>query len=244
MNGKIRAREIRVIGPEGNMLGIMQLHDAISLARNNGMDLVEVAANATPPVCRVVDYGKYRYELAKKEKDSRKNQHANRVKEVQLSASIDPHDFGVKLGRSIDFLCEEMKVKISLRFRGREMVHQEFGRDVMARFVKELEPFGHAIESPKLIGKSIHAMINPLPRAKRAKNPNANPVTDQDDDALETPEGADEDDETSTPLIPVQIRSMPPATPPPAESGEGFANNPFADLEKKLPPPPPPSPPA
>jgi translation initiation factor IF-3 len=233
MNGKIRAREIRVIGPEGNMLGIMQLHDAISLARNNGMDLVEVAANATPPVCRVVDYGKYRYELAKKEKDSRKNQHANRVKEVQLSASIDPHDFGVKLGRSIDFLCEEMKVKISLRFRGREMVHQEFGRDVMARFVKELEPYGHAIESPKLIGKSIHAMINPLPRAKRAKNPNANPVTDQDDDAPETPEGADEDDETS----------MPPATPPPAESGEGFANNPFADLEKKLPPSPPPSPP-
>jgi hypothetical protein len=129
-----------------------------------------------------------------------------------------------------------MKVKISLRFRGREMVHQEFGRDVMTRFIKELEPFGHAIESPKLIGKSIHAMVNPLPRNKRAPNPNANPVTDQDDDAPETP---DQDDETSAPTPEVEAGSTSPAAPP-TESDDGFANNPFADLEKKLPPTPPP----
>src|SRR5688572_33243107 len=105
----------------------MSLNDALALARQRGVDLVEIAATATPPVCRLVDYGKYRYEQSKKDKESKKHQHANKVKEIQLSANIDPHDFGVKLGHAIDFLCEDMKVKVSLRFRGREMAHQEFG---------------------------------------------------------------------------------------------------------------------
>src|SRR5688572_31370336 len=105
----------------------MSLNDALAMARQRGVDLVEIAAAATPPVCRLVDYGKFRYEQAKKEKESKKHQHANKVKEVQLSANIDPHDFSVKLSHAIEFLCEEMKVKVTLRFRGREMAHQEFG---------------------------------------------------------------------------------------------------------------------
>ena len=113
VNGKIRAREVRVIGPEGNQFGVLPLADAINLARQHAVDLVEIAPNATPPVCRLVDYGKYRYEQSKKDKEAKKHQHANKVKEIQLSPSIDPHDFGVKLSHAIDFLCEEMKVKVT-----------------------------------------------------------------------------------------------------------------------------------
>ena len=149
----------------------MALGDAINLARNRGVDLVEIAPNAQPPVCRVIDFGKYRYELAKQEKESRKHQHANKVKEIQLSANIDPHDFGVKLQHAVDFLCEDMKVKVTLRFRGREMAHKEFGFQQVEKFIKEATPYSHPDAPPKLIGKGINVMLSPLPRNKRAKNP-------------------------------------------------------------------------
>ncbi len=171
INGKIRAREVRIIGPEGQQVGILPLHEAISLARAKGMDLVEVAPNATPPVCRIVDFGKYRYEQSKKEKESKKHQHANRVKEIQLSASIDDHDFEVKLAHTIDFLCDDMKVKVSLRFRGREMMHQEFGKRVVDDLIKQVVPYGHPDSPPKLVGRGLNVMLSPLPRNKRAKNP-------------------------------------------------------------------------
>ena len=133
INGKIRAREVRVIGVDGKQLGVISLGDALTQARLNGVDLVEISPNAVPPVCRLVDFGKYRYELAKKEKDSRKHQHASTVKEVQLSPRIDPHDLGIKLQHAIDFLCEDMKVKVALKFRGREMAHTEVGFERSAR---------------------------------------------------------------------------------------------------------------
>ena len=171
INGKIRAREVRVIGADKKQLGIMTLGDALNLARASGVDLVEIAPNATPPVCRVVDFGKYRYEQSKMEKEAKKHQHANKVKEIQLSANIDPHDLGVKLQHAVDFLCEEMKVKVTLRFRGREMAHKEIGFQQIGKFVKDITPFGHPDFDPKLIGKSINLMLSPLPRNKRAKNP-------------------------------------------------------------------------
>ena len=171
VNGKIRAREVRVIGPDGKQLGIISLGDALTLARNHGVDLVEIAPTATPPVCRIVDYGKYRYEQAKKDKESKKHQHASTVKEVQLSPRIDPHDLGVKISHAIDFLCEDMKVKVTLKFRGREMAHTEFGFQVIRKFIGDIAPFGHPDFEPKLIGKGINVMISPLPRNKRAKNP-------------------------------------------------------------------------
>ena len=119
VNGKIRAREVRVIGSDGKQLGILSLGDALTLARSHGVDLVEIAPNATPPVCRIVDYGKFRYEQAKRDKESRKHQHATKVKEVQLSPKIDPHDLSVKLAHAIGFLSDDMKVKVTLKFRGR-----------------------------------------------------------------------------------------------------------------------------
>jgi translation initiation factor IF-3 len=171
INGKIRAREVRVIGTDGQQVGVMPLGDAINLARSNQVDLVEIAPNATPPVCRLVDYGKYRYELSKREKEAKKHQHANRVKEIQLTATIDPHDLEVKLGHAVDFLCDEMKVKASLRFRGRELAHKEFGFQTLDKFVRELAPYGQPDAPPKLAGRNLNVMLSPLPRAKRAPNP-------------------------------------------------------------------------
>ena len=145
--------------------------EALTLARSNGVDLVEIAPNATPPVCRLVDYGKFRYEQAKREKESKKHQHATKVKEVQLSPKIDPHDLGVKLEHAIGFLCEDMKVKVTLKFRGREMAHTEFGFQVVQKFLADIAAYGHPDFEPKLIGRGINVMISPLPRNKRAKGP-------------------------------------------------------------------------
>jgi translation initiation factor IF-3 len=160
-----------VIGVDGKQLGVLSLADAINMARANGVDLVEIAAAATPPVCRLVDFGKFRYEQSKRDKEAKKHQHANKVKEIQLSPSIDPHDFGVKLNHAIDFLCEEMKVKVTLRFRGREMAHKEIGFQQVEKFIKDVTPWGHPDFAPKLVGKGINLMLSPLPRNKRAKHP-------------------------------------------------------------------------
>ena len=221
---------MRVIGVDGKQMGIMALGDAITLARTNGVDLVEIAPNATPPVCRVVDFGKYRYETAKKEKEAKKHQHANKVKEIQLSPNIDPHDFGVKLQHAIDFLCEEMKVKVTLRFRGRELAHKEFGFQQIEKFIKEVTPWGHPDSAPKLIGKGINLMLSPLPRNKRAKNPK------------ESEEGAAEEDETPASSENNQRPSEKPAAPAKSKipvnaaetSAVEFANTPFAALDAKV----------
>ena len=174
INGKIRAREVRVIGVDGKQLGVISLNEALGMARTHGVDLVEIAAAAVPPVCRLVDFGKFRYEQAKKEKESKKHQHATTVKEIQLSPRIDPHDLGVKTEHAVNFLCEDMKVKVVLKFRGREMAHTEFGFEVIKKFVTDIEPYGHPDFQPKLVGRSITLMISPLPRNKRAKNPRLN----------------------------------------------------------------------
>lgn len=171
-------------------MGVFPIREALNMARANNVDLVEVAPNAQPvPVCRLVDYGKFRYELAKKEKEAKKHQHANKVKEIQLSPNIDPHDLSVKTAHAIDFLCEDMKVKLSLKFRGREMAHKEFGFQVMEKMIKELNPYGLPDAPPKLVGKGLSALVNPLPRTKRAKNPNERPLGP---DELEVEETADE----------------------------------------------------
>jgi translation initiation factor IF-3 len=222
INGKIRAREVRVIGFDGKQLGVMALNDALNLARQHGVDLVEIAATAQPPVCRIVDYGKYRYEQAKKEKESKKHQHASTVKEIQLSPRIDPHDLSVKVEHAIDFLCEDMKVKVTLRFRGREMQHTEFGFDVVNKFIAELAPYGHPDFPPKLIGKGINVMMSPLPRNKRAKNPKQ---TGEDGEAAapQAPSAPGDAQDAK----PVQIKRPETAT---ADRGGGFSNNPFNNL--------------
>jgi len=175
---------VRVIGVDGKQLGILSLGDALTQARAAGVDLVEIAANAAPPVCRLVDFGKFRYEQAKKDKESKKHQHANKVKEIQLSPKIDPHDLGVKLAHAIDFLCEDMKVKIVLKFRGREMAHTEIGFQLIEKFLKDVIPYGHPDSNPKLVGRAINVMLSPLPRNRRAKNPHEKPAG-EDEAAVE-----------------------------------------------------------
>jgi translation initiation factor IF-3 len=223
VNGKIRAREVRVIGPDGKQAGILSLGDALNMARANGVDLVEIAPTATPPVCRVVDYGKYRYEQAKKDKESKKHQHAGTVKEVQLSPRIDPHDLGVKISHAVEFLCEDMKVKVTLKFRGREMAHTEFGFQVIKKFLSDIAPYGHADFEPKLIGKGINVMISPLPRNKRGKNPG------QSEGGSSTSLSAPKPSNSASSAPPPKSKStgsVAPKSPPAA-----FANNPFAKLD-------------
>lgn len=218
-----------MIGHDGKQFGVLSLGDAINLARSQGVDLVEVAPNAAPPVCRLVDYGKFRYEQSKKDKESRKHQHANKVKEIQLSATIDPHDFGVKLTHAVDFLCDEMKVKISLRFRGREMAHQEVGFQVVRKFIQDVSPYGHPDAEPKLVGKGLNVMISPLPRNKRAKNPGhvkggIVPISTSLNGAA--------------PLHEIRSHAAPIDTNVsgtlPARQAGGFSNNPFNQLDPKV----------
>ncbi len=212
VNGKIRAREVRVIDAHDKNLGVLPLNEALALARQQGVDLVEISPTATPPVCRIVDFGKFRYEQSKKDKDSKKHQHASTVKEVQLSPRIDPHDLGIKVIHAIGFLCEDMKVKVALKFRGREMAHTEFGFQVIRKFLDEIASYGHPDFEPKLIGRGINVMVSPLPRNKRAKNPRAvegNPTPESENNHL-----------------------LPPQTASEQKSG-GFTNNPFEKIEVK-----------
>ncbi len=202
---------------------MLALGDALALARSKGVDLVEIAPNATPPVCRLVDYGKFRYEQAKREKESKKHQHATKVKEVQLSPKIDRHDLGVKLEHAIGFLCEDMKVKVTLKFRGREMAHTEFGFQVVQKFLAEITPYGHPDFEPKLIGRGINVMITPLPRNKRAKGPRQ---TEGGEAPSPPPPARVESHRQSSP-VPVERAAQPAPGEP--KSG-GFSNNPFAQL--------------
>lgn len=155
----------------------MQLSDALRLAQSRGLDLIEIAPTATPPVCRIIEYGKFQYEEAKKKKDAQSRAPSSQMKELQLTANIDEHDFQTKLNRAIEFLSEEMKVRIKLRFRGRQRAHKEFGFDVMNRFVRDSAAFGRADAPPKMAGdRDLHVIISPLPRDQRAKLPTAAPA--------------------------------------------------------------------
>ncbi len=216
-NGKIRAREVRVIDENKQPLGVMLLGDALKLAQNRMMDLIEIAPTATPPVCRILEYGKFLYEESKKKKESPSSNSANRMKELQLSANIDPNDFRVKLNRAIGFLCEDMKVRVKLRFRGRQRAHKEFGFEVMNRFVQATATFGRSDHAPKMAGdRDLHVTINPLPRDQRAKTPKAEPeapgAAKSDDELLN--EEFDETEDSAETVSPVIAAVTPaPAVP-------------------------------
>ncbi len=166
-NGKIRAREVRVIDEAKQQLGVMSLRDALRIAQSKDLDLVEVAPNATPPVCRIVNYGKFLYEEAKKETHTR--QSGSRMKEIQISPTIDPHDLETKRDQAIKFLSDGMKVRVKLRFRGRQKAHKDIGFEVVNKFVQEIAQHGRADSPPKMLGdRDLNVTISPLPRSKRA----------------------------------------------------------------------------
>ncbi len=150
-----------MVGSDGKQLGVMTTSQALALAQQQGMDLVEVAPNAAPPVCRITEFGKFKYEQTKREREARKHQHGGKVKEIKLRLNIDTHDYQTKLKHMVEFMQEGMKVKVSLFFRGRENAHTEFGHQLMQRVIKDVEGTGHAEVPPKLMGRSIHMMLSP-----------------------------------------------------------------------------------
>ena len=161
INEQIRDSEVRVIGEDGDQLGIMSAQEAQALADERGFDLVKIAPNAAPPVCRIMDYGKYRFEQAKKEKEARKNQRLVETKEIRLSLNIDVADFNTKAKHAMRFLQEGNKVKVSIRFRGREMGHPEIGLDTMNRFAETCSELG-AVEKPaKMEGRNMLMFLAP-----------------------------------------------------------------------------------
>lgn len=161
INDQIRAREVRVVDAEGNQVGVMAIREAQDLAYEKGLDLVEVAPQGKPPVCRVMDYGKYKYEQAKKAKEAKKNQNIVNVKEVQLGLKIEDHDFMVKVNRARDFLENKDKVKVRVKFRGREITHKELGVALLDRFIKATEDLAKVESKPKMEGRNMILMLGP-----------------------------------------------------------------------------------
>lgn len=159
INEEIRDKEVRVIGPDGAQLGIMSAKDAYKLALERNLDLVKIAPQANPPVCKIIDYGKYRFEQSKREKEARKNQKTIDIKEIRLSLNIDVNDFNTKVKQAIKFLEGGDKVKVSVRFRGREMAHPELGTTLMQRFTESVADYGTVEKQPKLEGRSMTMFV-------------------------------------------------------------------------------------
>ena len=155
INERIRDREVRLVSESGEQLGIMSSREALKLAREADLDLVKIAPNAKPPVCKIIDYGKYRYELARKEKEAKKKQKTMEVKEVRLSPNIDTNDLNTKANQARKFISKGDKVKVTLRFRGREMAHVNYSKQILDSFYERLEDIAVVDKNPKMEGRSM-----------------------------------------------------------------------------------------
>src|SRR5450631_3051590 len=189
INEKIRAREVRVIDDAGNQLGILPPFEALKIARERGLDLVEVSPSAVPPVCRIQDYGKFLYEKDKSDRAARKKQKIIVVKEVKFSVTVDEHDYQTKKNQAVRFLTEGDKVKASLRFKGRQMAHRELGYAIVNRLIQDIGDAGIVEFMPRMEGTILHAIIAPSkkqeapkpkppapPQAQSAPRPSAPPA--------------------------------------------------------------------
>ena len=163
INEEIRGKELRVIDSDGSQLGILSSQQALALAEEKNLDLVMISPQAKPPVCKIMDYGKYRFEQAKREKEARKNQHTVDVKEIKLSLNIDTHDFNTKLKNAMKFFAHGDKVKVSIRFRGREMGHSEYGYETMKRFSDACAEVANIERPAKLEGRQMLMFLAPKP---------------------------------------------------------------------------------
>ena len=161
INEQIRVTPVRVIGADGTQLGILPTEEAIEEARKVELDLVEVAPNEEPPVCRIMDYGKYKYEQARKARESRKKQHQVKLKEIKLRPKIEDHDLNFKAGHARRFLTEGNKVKLTMRFRGREMSHSELGAEVLRLFAEDLSDVGQVEEEARMEGRNMTMVLVP-----------------------------------------------------------------------------------
>jgi translation initiation factor IF-3 len=161
INEEIREKEVRLIDADGTMIGIIAAKEAQRLANSKNLDLVKIAPQAVPPVCKIMDYGKYMFELAKKEKEARKNQKIISIKEVRVSPSIEDHDFEFKVKNAYKFLKDGDKVKVSVKFRGREMHYTSIGNEILEKFAESVKDVGVVEKKPKLEGKSMIMILNP-----------------------------------------------------------------------------------
>lgn len=161
INEEIRDKEVRVISDSGEQLGIMPLKDAFKAAEQRNLDLVKIAPQANPPVCKIMDYGKYRFDQAKKEKENKKNQRTVETKEIRLSVNIDTHDFDTKVNHALKFLKAGNKVKVSIRFRGREMAHAHLGNGIMDKFAEACAEVGAVDKPAKLEGRQMLMFLSP-----------------------------------------------------------------------------------
>ena len=162
INGQIRDREVRLIGADGEQKGVVTIQVAMRAAEEAGLDLVKIAPQAVPPVCKILDYGKYRFEMQKREKEAKKNQKVIELKEIRLSLNIDTNDFNTKVNQAAKFLQQGHKLKVSIRFRGREMAHTSLGLEVEKRFAEAL-PNANVDKQPKLEGRSMLMFMSPSP---------------------------------------------------------------------------------
>ncbi|HOA91469.1 MAG TPA: translation initiation factor IF-3 [Bacillota bacterium] len=161
INDQIRAKKVRVIAEDGEQLGIMDIRDALRLSDEHNLDLVEIAPNATPPVCRLMNYGKYKYEQSKREKESRKNQKVIEVKELRVTPTTDVHDLEFKTNRAKEFLSRGNKVKFSVLFRGREIVHSHLGQEILTGIAEKLSEVADLERAPKLEGRNMVMILAP-----------------------------------------------------------------------------------
>ena len=159
INEQIRDREVRLIGPDGEQIGVVSSREAQKIAAEAGLDLVKIAPNAKPPVCKVIDYGKYRYDLARKEKDAKKKQKTVELKEIRLSPNIDTNDLNTKMNAAKKFLAKGNKVKITLRFRGREMAHMNSSKHILDDLAEQLSDIAVVEKAPKIEGRSIGMVL-------------------------------------------------------------------------------------
>jgi translation initiation factor IF-3 len=161
INDRIRVPQVRVIGPDGNQLGVMAIQRAIDLANQHELDLVEIAPSANPPVCRIIDYSKFKYDEEKKEREAKKHQKQGKLKEIRLKPNIDEHDFETKLKHAATFLKKKDKVKINLFFRGRQMEHIDLGRKVVDKFIKDIQSDGQVEKPPMMEGRIMSFVVAP-----------------------------------------------------------------------------------
>lgn len=166
VNEEIREREVRVIDVDGKQLGIMPLRQALELAQRKQLDLVNVAPQATPPVCRIMDYGKYKYEAIKQEKEAKKNQRIIDIKEIRLSTTIEEHDIDVKLKNAVKFLKSGDKVKVTVRFRGRQITHPEIAAEILSKFAESVGEAGIIEKAPQMDGRNMLMILAPKAEVK------------------------------------------------------------------------------
>jgi len=175
VNERIRAREVRLVAPDGSQIGVRTLEEAQWLSQQLGLDLVEVAPEAKPPVCRLMDYGKYKYEQSVRQREARKKQTRTIIKEVKFRPKIDDHDYEVKKRRVVEFLEEGDKIKVTLMFRGREITHPELGERILRRLAQDVEGVGAIEVPPALEGRNMTMQLAPERKARRAREAEAAP---------------------------------------------------------------------